>query len=342
MPMCNLVGVTNAFNFAALDISTDGLLYTFSYTTPGFRPPPFCSIDPTDGTTVFLGNMRALDVVEGALAISPMGVAYGVGDETGSASQRPYLFRLGLPSGSLSRIGLIGNSAIDINGMAWRADGQLIAIDGVSNSFVLIDPNNASVTPFAPLNTQAGGAGGMTIAGGRGYFCTGSTLNGGSNELWTFDPFTGAHSRIGGWGSWIGNIGMAGLSARGRVTIDRTSIALSSGGSQNLDLCLPGKDGRIFIMMGSATGTSPGLDLGGNLLPLNVDTYTLFTLENTNSGVLVNSAGSLDRNAQATTTINIPRGLPNVLRGSDALPFVRRDRHSRQWLRSTSRATLFP
>ena len=68
-------------------------------------------------------------------------------------------------------------------------------------------------------------------------------------------------------------------------------------------------------MLGSKSGTSPGLPLDGLLLPLNVDGYTLATLMEPNRPPLGNTYGLLDAGGRATATITVPTGLPAGLAG---------------------------
>ena len=46
------------------------------------------------------------------------------------------------------------------------------------------------------------------------------------------------------------------------------------------------------------------------MLPLNVDVYFDFTLNNPNTPVLSNSFGALDGLGEATASFNLPTGLP--------------------------------
>lgn len=86
----------------------------------------------------------------------------------------------------------------DINGLAWRGDGLLVGLDREGNRLITIDPATAVTATLAALSPAVGAVGGMTILDGVGYFATGSTQPQfpGSDELWTFDLFTGAHELV--------------------------------------------------------------------------------------------------------------------------------------------------
>ncbi|QDU65474.1 hypothetical protein [Engelhardtia mirabilis] len=97
------------------------------------------------------------------------------------------------------------------------------------------------------------------------------------------------------------------------------ALSLSSGGSQGLAI-LPGEHaaGWPYLLLGSLTGTSPGVDLGGGLqLPLVVDPWFQFLLANPNTAI-AGSAGTLDDRGQALATLALPAGAAPSLAGSVA------------------------
>ena len=66
------------------------------------------------------------------------------------------------------------------------------------------------------------------------------------------------------------------------------------------------------------SGTAPGLSVDAFVLPLNLDAYLLFTLEDANGGPLVNTFGTLS--AEGTNPLpvsfELPAGLDPALAGS--------------------------
>ena len=80
------------------------------------------------------------------------------------------------------------------------------------------------------------------------------------------------------------------------------SLSLSAGGTQVLRLTPgPGFAGQVFVLVGSASGTDPGLAVGGLRIPLNPDDYFFLTLLagpgtplEVNTGLLSAGAGSAD------------------------------------------------
>ena len=85
------------------------------------------------------------------------------------------------------------------------------------------------------------------------------------------------------------------------------AISVSGGGTQQwlLDCGVPNTP---YWVLGSASGTSPGIVLDGLLLPLNVDNYALYTLRNPNSGFFNASQAWLDSNGNATASVIVSPG----------------------------------
>ena len=98
---------------------------------------------------------------------------------------------------------------------------------------------------------------------------------------------------------------------------DVASISLGAGGTQALSLTTgPSEAGKLYLVLGSATGTAPGIDLGPHNLPLNVDGYFSFTLAEPNSVLLPGSFGFLDENGAAAAAFALPAGTNPTLAGA--------------------------
>jgi hypothetical protein len=98
--------------------------------------------------------------------------------------------------------------------------------------------------------------------------------------------------------SFVGGLGQSGILA-------------ASGGSQGLTLAAGGAEGgKFFLILGSLSGTVPGTPLGVATLPLNLDSYTNFTL-NSGSVVLSPSSGFLNAGGRSSSTLTLP-ALPGV------------------------------
>jgi hypothetical protein len=204
-----LVGDTDlvgARQFGSLEFSLTGKLYGFTLSDFG----ALYEIDPNTADAKFVGNLDNDDVAEGGLAFSPTGTAYGTG-----AGGAGLFITIDLNTGHATAHGVAGG--FDINGLAWRSDGMLIGLDGAGDQLIVIDPATAATSILASVTAHIGAVGGMTAIGSTGYFCTAgpnAPLDySGSNELYSFDLFTGQQTLIGKFPNNI-PFGISGLAVR--------------------------------------------------------------------------------------------------------------------------------
>ena len=91
------------------------------------------------------------------------------------------------------------------------------------------------------------------------------------------------------------------------LSADLGGVSVSLGGVQTLSLDAGSASaGMLHLLLGTVTGTSPGLPSGTFVLPLNFDPYTNYTLNNPNIPPLTNSLGALDGSGQATASFSLP------------------------------------
>lgn len=91
------------------------------------------------------------------------------------------------------------------------------------------------------------------------------------------------------------------------LTVDLASLSEATGGVQTMSLDLgPAHAGELYLVIGTISGTSPGLAIGGITIPLNPDAYTTQTLLSANQAPFVNTLGLLDANGQATAALVLP------------------------------------
>lgn len=96
---------------------------------------------------------------------------------------------------------------------------------------------------------------------------------------------------------------------------DSVRVSTEQGGTQSLSLRAgPSFGSDLYLVLGSASGFSPGVDLGGVALPLNVDGFLLNSISKANTGVYQSTLGVLDAEGCGGAAIAIP---PQV-----ATPFV--------------------
>ncbi|QDU67837.1 PQQ-dependent sugar dehydrogenase [Engelhardtia mirabilis] len=90
-------------------------------------------------------------------------------------------------------------------------------------------------------------------------------------------------------------------------------ISVGSGGSTDFLLDAgAGQAGAIYLVLGSASGTAPGITLDGNLLPLNPDAYSTLTLTAPNLPPFTNTFSLLDGSGTAVASLDIPGGALGV------------------------------
>jgi hypothetical protein len=90
-------------------------------------------------------------------------------------------------------------------------------------------------------------------------------------------------------------------------TLGVSQVSVSAGGSQPLSIWT-GKDNAFlaYFVLGSLSGTTPGIPVGGEVMPLNYDSYTSFTLTNPNSPILTGSFAGLDMFGAGIASFNVP------------------------------------
>ncbi|MEM7200077.1 MAG: aryl-sulfate sulfotransferase [Planctomycetota bacterium] len=91
---------------------------------------------------------------------------------------------------------------------------------------------------------------------------------------------------------------------------DKASISASAGGTLGFDL-VAGSElaSAAYLLLGSASGTEPGVLLHGNNLPLNPDSVTLITLANAGQTPLLQTVGSLDALGRGSGSFSMPAGV---------------------------------
>ncbi len=93
----------------------------------------------------------------------------------------------------------------------------------------------------------------------------------------------------------------------GGLSGDVDQLSIASGGVLTM-IAAPGATfaGLPYLVLGGVSGTAPGLSIDGFVLPLNVDAYTVATLQAPNAPPLAGSFGLLGPTGSATTTFTLP------------------------------------
>ena len=94
------------------------------------------------------------------------------------------------------------------------------------------------------------------------------------------------------------------------------SISIAAGGTQTLDL--EGGSllaGGLYLILGTVSGTSPGLPIGDFTLPLNPDPYFAYTVNAAGNPPLVGGLGTLDASGAAQAAFTLAPGSDPTLVG---------------------------
>lgn len=114
-----------------------------------------------------------------------------------------------------------------------------------------------------------------------------------------------------------GSTGAAFAFNRGMLMHGRTRLGIGGGAQQDF-LMLAGPESAVKFhwLVGSATGTSPGVSISPSVLvPLVPDAYGVFTVFEANEPPLVGSIGLLDQDGVGACSFVVPPGLSATLAG---------------------------
>lgn len=103
---------------------------------------------------------------------------------------------------------------------------------------------------------------------------------------------------------------------RNALIADVADVSLSAGGTQGWTLNA-GTDraGDFYLILGTFSGTSPGLPLGGVTIPLNVDPWFNYTLNKPGQAPLAGTLGFLDADGKGGASLTLPPGTNPALAG---------------------------
>ena len=103
---------------------------------------------------------------------------------------------------------------------------------------------------------------------------------------------------------------------RNGMVADTAEISLAAGGTQGWSLLGGAKRaGDLYLVLGTLTGTSPGLPLGAVTIPLNLDPWFNFTLSKPGQPPLSGTLGFLDSEGAGNAAITLPAGTDPALAG---------------------------
>lgn len=100
------------------------------------------------------------------------------------------------------------------------------------------------------------------------------------------------------------------------LTVDKSNVSASSGGTQTLSFDGGAAlGGHTYLLIGSASGTSPGFLYQGSTIPLNWDSYTDTTISQANQAPFINTSGTLSASGSTACAIQLGT-LPPALVGT--------------------------
>ncbi|QDU67214.1 hypothetical protein [Engelhardtia mirabilis] len=164
----------------------------------------------------------------------------------------------------------------------------------------------ALLTPSWPANNHTGAARSLALVGNtvvNGAYSDNSVgVAAGSVSLWSIDG-SGCPSLAGVPDARsIGYVN----DVPGYAPAGRQDLVLDAGQAHA---------GELYLVLGSVTGTAPGINLDGQVLPLVFDAWTAFTLSSPNSGPLQSTFGVLDSQGRALAAIQLAAPLDGALAG---------------------------
>ena len=94
------------------------------------------------------------------------------------------------------------------------------------------------------------------------------------------------------------------------LDVDTLLLSVGSGGTLTWELDAGSElAGELYLVLGSASGTAPGIPLGPLTLPLVVDPYFMASLTGPNAPPFANTFGVLDAGGEATAQLVLPPGV---------------------------------
>lgn len=287
-----------------------------------------------DGTGDGLGN--PLDAPED-LALDGAGNLYVSGAISDNA------FRITNPAGAAVVSEIIdftgdgaGKSLNSARGIAADGPGNVFVAGTVSSNVFWITPGGA-ITEI--MNVSGDGVGNpLSLPRDLVLDGSGNIYVAGNGSSFKITPGSGVTVLIDGTGDgagnpldlplgiatdWAENVYLSGFLSDnvfrvGSLPLESgvAQLSLSAGGVQPLVLDAGASNGgALHLLLGTATGTSPGQPFGPSTLPLNLDPYFLFTLASPGAPPLAGSLGVLDAQGQGTALLTVPPATSPTLAG---------------------------
>ena len=100
-----------------------------------------------------------------------------------------------------------------------------------------------------------------------------------------------------------------------------SSLSATLGGTATFALDNPSHAGKVYVMIGTLSGTSPGFRIGTAQVPINVDSFTVLGLHLIATPIFPGFVGALDAEGCATARLVLPP-LPGLANQTMHFAFV--------------------
>lgn len=175
-----------------------------------------------------------------------------------------------------------------------------------SGTTAFLDTTGGGVVPFVNTGNYGLGVSGWINAGtlsGESY----QIKMGRNQDLMLLGDYNNSYTKA-----------QIGLMVRGRGALegDVATVSELAGGVQSLSLAAPPfLGGKLYYLVGSASGIWPGITYGTKEVPLNIDSYFMLTLLSPNMPPLAGSFGVLSADGLANASVTLPPAIDPALIG---------------------------
>ncbi len=287
--------------------------------------PPCAAHPPADVLSMSLWNFGASQLMQDALGLAhdagAVLVAAAGNGGVGSADQS-------YPGASPLTLSIGGTDANDQRA-GWSGTGATLDFVAPGQSLLTIDPdpgsgsNDAKVFSMTSAATPVA-AGIVALLLAQNPWLTPEQVHdllvaGAEDEVGPpgqdpsgWDPFYG-HGRLNAYESLRA---LCGCTEHEEFLSSPQTISVASGGAQLYRTDVgPGFAGAPYVVLGTTSGTSPGLVVDGLAVPLNFDAYTDYLLNFPNTAI-VPSPSVLDAAGRAEALGDVPAGAYGALVGT--------------------------
>jgi len=117
------------------------------------------------------------------------------------------------------------------------------------------------------------------------------------NSLWYYHEYATSTNR---WSTWVG------MKKTATLAVDQKSLSNLAGGTLRFTLDNPSHANKLYVLLGTMSGTSPGINLGSLHIPLNQDTFTNLGLGLVGAPMFQSFLGYLDPKGLESATFVLP------------------------------------